>query len=83
MEIVTKVMEKSWKSHGNLLVKMCTNPDCCKVKHFISCFVLILNIRAYSSLRSKKQYLKILEYFLRSIKKKICKTEKFKFFKVC
>ncbi len=27
MEIVTKVMEKSWKSHGNLLVKMCTNPD--------------------------------------------------------
>ncbi len=26
MEIVTKVMEKSWKSHGNLLVKMCTNP---------------------------------------------------------
>ncbi len=30
MEIVTKVMEKSWKSHGNLLVKMCTNPvgDC-------------------------------------------------------
>ncbi len=29
MEIVTKVMEKSWKSHGNLLVKMCTNPDIC------------------------------------------------------
>ncbi len=29
----------------------------------------------------KKQYLKILEYFLRSIKKRICKTEKFKFFK--
>ncbi len=28
MEIVTKVMEKSWKSHGNLLVKMCTNPVC-------------------------------------------------------
>ncbi len=27
MEIVTKVMEKSWKSHGNLLVKMCTNPE--------------------------------------------------------
>ncbi len=27
MEIVTKAMEKSWKSHGNLLVKMCTNPD--------------------------------------------------------
>ncbi len=27
MEIVTKVMEKSWKSHGNLLVQMCTNPD--------------------------------------------------------
>ncbi len=27
MEIVTKVMEKSRKSHGNLLVKMCTNPD--------------------------------------------------------
>ncbi len=26
MEIVTKVMEKSWKSHGILLVKMCTNP---------------------------------------------------------
>ncbi len=26
MEIVTKVMEKSWKSHGNVLVKMCTNP---------------------------------------------------------
>jgi len=26
MEIVTKVMEKSWKSHGNLLVKMCMNP---------------------------------------------------------
>ncbi len=26
MNIVTEVMEKSWKSHGNLLVKMCTNP---------------------------------------------------------
>ncbi len=25
----------------------------------------------------------ILEYFLRSIKKRICKPEKFKFFKVC
>ncbi len=35
MEIVTKVMEKSWKSHGNLLVKMCTNP------------VLYLNIFGY------------------------------------
>ncbi len=39
-------------------------------------------IRAYSSWKSKIQYLKILEYFLRSIKKSICKTEKFKFFKV-
>ncbi len=33
-------------------------------------------------LKVKNQYLKILEYFLRSIKKRICKTEKFKFFKV-
>ncbi len=40
-------------------------------------------IRAYSSWKSKIQYLKILEYFLRSIKKWICKTEKFKFLKVC
>ncbi len=40
-------------------------------------------IRAYSSWKSKIQYLKILEYFLRSIKKRICKPEKFKFFKVC
>ncbi len=40
-------------------------------------------IRAYSSWKSKIQYLKILEYFLRSIKKRICKTEMFKFFKVC
>ncbi len=55
----------------------------CKVKYFKSFFVLILMIRAYSSWKSKIQYLKILEYFLRSIKKRICKTEKFKFFKVC
>ncbi len=34
-------------------------------------------------MKVKNQYLKILEYFLRSIKKRICKTEKFKFFKVC
>ncbi len=40
-------------------------------------------IRAYTSWKSKIQHLKILEYFLRSIKKRICKTEKFKFFKVC
>ncbi len=40
-------------------------------------------IKAYSSWKSKIQYLKILEYFLRSDKKRICKTEKFKFFKVC
>ncbi len=31
-------------------------------------------------MKVKNQYLKILEYFLRSIKKRICKTEKFKFF---
>ncbi len=46
-------------------------------------FVLILMIRAYSSWKSKIQYLKILEYFLRSIKKRICKAEKLKFFEVC
>ncbi len=41
-------------------------------------------IRAYSSWKSKIQNLKILDYFLRSIKKKrTCQTEKFKFFKVC
>ncbi len=34
-------------------------------------------------MKVKNQYLKILEYFLTSIKKRICKTEKFKFFKVC
>ncbi len=34
-------------------------------------------------MKVKNQYLKILEYFLRSIKKRICETEKFKFFKVC
>ncbi len=34
-------------------------------------------------MKVKNQYLKILEYFLRSIKKRICKTETFKFFKVC
>ncbi len=28
-------------------------------------------------MKVKYQYLKILEYFLRSIKKRICKTEKF------
>ncbi len=39
-------------------------------------------IRAYSSWNSKIQYLNILEYFLRSIKKRIFKTEKFKFCKV-
>ncbi len=49
----------------------------------LSCFVLIWMIRAYSSCKSKFQYIKILEYFLRSIKERICKTEKFKFFKVC
>jgi len=26
MEIWSKVLEKSWKSHGNPLVKMCKNP---------------------------------------------------------
>ncbi len=26
MNIVSKVMEMSWKIHGNLLVKMCMNP---------------------------------------------------------
>ncbi len=34
-------------------------------------------------MKVKNQYLKILEYFLRSIKKRICKQKKFKFFKVC
>ncbi len=34
-------------------------------------------------MKVKNQYLKIFEYFLRSIKKRICKTEMFKFFKVC
>ncbi len=38
-----------------------------KVNHF-NFFFLILMIRAYSSWKSKIQYLKILEYFLRSIK---------------
>ncbi len=33
-------------------------------------------------MKVKNQYLKILEYFLRSTKKRICKTEKFKFFKL-
>ncbi len=33
-------------------------------------------------MKVKNRYLKILEYFLRSIKKRICKKEKFKFFKV-
>ncbi len=33
-------------------------------------------------MKVKNQYLKILDYFLRSVKKRICKTEKFKFFKV-
>ncbi len=33
-------------------------------------------------MKVKSQYLKILEYFLRSIKKRICKTEKLKLFKV-
>ncbi len=37
-------------------------------------------IIAYSSWKSKIQYLKILEYFLKSIKKRICQTEKFKVF---
>ncbi len=48
-----------------------------KVKHFKSVFFLFFfyDIRAYSSLKSKIQYLKILEYFLRSLKKRICKTE--------
>ncbi len=46
-------------------------------------FVSILMIRAYSSRWSKIQYLKILKYLLRSIKKKICRTENLKFFKVC
>ncbi len=40
-------------------------------------------IRSYSSWKSKIQFLKILEYFLRSIKRRICQTEKFKFVKVC
>ncbi len=34
-------------------------------------------------MKVENQYLKILEHFLRSIKKRICKTDKFKFFKVC
>ncbi len=34
MNIVSKVMEKSWKSHGNLLVKMCTNPVILTLKCF-------------------------------------------------
>ncbi len=33
-------------------------------------------------MKVKNPYLKILEYFLRSVKKRICKTEKFKFFKI-
>ncbi len=33
-------------------------------------------------MKVKNQYLKILEYFTRSITKRICKTEQFKFFKV-
>ncbi len=41
MEIVTKVMEKSWKSHGNLLVKMCTNPDCI----YYSIFTFLFSVR--------------------------------------
>ncbi len=50
----------------------------CKVKHF--CF----NFDDYNSqlMKVKNQYLKIFKYFLRSIKKRTCKTEKFKFFKV-
>ncbi len=34
----------------------------CKVKHFKRFFYFILMIRAYSSLKSKIQYLKLLEY---------------------
>ncbi len=34
-------------------------------------------------MKKKIQYLKTLEYFIRSIKKRICKTEKFKFSKAC
>ncbi len=40
-----------------------------KVKHFKSFFVLILMIRAYSSWKSKIQYLKILEYLHLSFNK--------------
>ncbi len=43
--------------------------------HFKSFFVLILMISAYSSWKSKIQYLKILEYFLRSIKKGFAKQK--------
>ncbi len=50
-----------------------------KVKHFKRFFILM--IKADSSWKLKIQYLKILAYFLRSSKKRICKTEKFKFFK--
>ncbi len=42
----------------------------CKVKHFKSVSFSFWWFRAYSS---KIQYLKILEYFRRSIKKRICK----------
>ncbi len=42
MEIVSKVMEKSWKSHGNLLVKMCTNPDETKSSVAFICLTLFL-----------------------------------------
>ncbi len=52
-----------------------------KVKH-LRFFFFFFMITAYSSWNSKIQYLKLLECFLRSIKKRICKTEQFKFFKV-
>ncbi len=42
MEIVTKVMEKSWKSHGILLVKMCTNPV--YIKCVFKMHVVLMNI---------------------------------------
>ncbi len=48
-----------------------------KVKHFKSFLFLILMIRTYSSWKVKIQYLKLLEYFLRSIKQGLASSLKY------
>ncbi len=91
IQVHLKKIRTSWRKYFFFLLILISKSEtfiysrfiACKVKHFKSFFCFHFDDYSLQLMKVKNPDPKILEYFLRSIKKRICKTEKYKFFKVC